>query len=205
MCYKVVWNCTSNDTQNIQSSPSSIVCCYWMISLARGVETHTTSKVQNFQGNQKISTSVIKIINSKITRSHIDSTHTYRETTRINDQKNIWLNEGKEKNMLQAHAKITTNMVVTTLKVLILEEVIIMALFSMLKTHCLNTQMNIQTMTTWRTTKVEGPPSMKSLWWNLWISFECHDFSNCYDFYDKFGPLNLSMHLLKHNKTTMHM
>jgi hypothetical protein len=50
--------------------------------------------------------------------------------------------------MLQAHAKITTNMVVTTLKVLILEEVIIMALFSMLKTHCLNTQMNIQTMTT---------------------------------------------------------
>jgi hypothetical protein len=31
---------------------------------------------------------------------------------------------------------------------LILEEVIIMALFSMLETQCLNTQMNIQTMTT---------------------------------------------------------
>jgi hypothetical protein len=35
---------------------------------------------------------------------------------------------------------------------------------------------------------------MKSLWWNLWISYECHDFNNCYDFYDKFGPLKFKSH-----------
>lgn len=159
---------------------------------ARGFETHTTSKVQNFQGNQK---SVVKIINSKITISHTNSTHMYRETTRINNQKNILLNEGKEKNMLQAHAEIITNMAVITLKkVSILEEVIIVALFSMLETQCLNTQMNIQIVTTWRTTKAQGPHAMRSLWWNLWISCECHDFSNCFDFYDKFGLLKFKSH-----------